>query len=145
MKENKIISLEQIDDVLENISESYKFILKTHLLIEEALYSSVSIKFKNSEFFDETNISFNQLLNIAKAFYYEEKDSSVWDSLKALNIIRNKLAHRLKIGNIDNDLQKLFCITPIPNNFTLEHSEAMNCLNHMAGFNIAFASSLKFK
>ena len=69
--------------------------LKGHLIMEEELYKALKTKAPNPEHIDKANLKFSQLLQVAKAFYFEQHQSWVWGAASKLNGIRNDYSHSL--------------------------------------------------
>ncbi|HIK18137.1 MAG TPA: hypothetical protein IGS53_23015 [Leptolyngbyaceae cyanobacterium M33_DOE_097] len=134
--------VERMDYHLDGITEAELLVLKTHLLIEKALFTAVQRRLPNPYFLQKAKPGFAQLLSLAKAFFYKEGQEEIWEAIQALNAIRNRLAHELEPGDMKSELRKMSCVTHLPDDFSLEHPSALSVLNHVAGFLIGFASSL---
>jgi len=81
-------------------------ILKGHLLIEEVLnvlLRSVSV---NSSAMSAANLSFYKLASVAKAIFYEDRMSMIWEAIFEINSLRNALAHKLEIPDWNQRLEK---------------------------------------
>lgn len=69
-------------------------LLKSHLLIEEALVSLIHSNCKSPSAITDARLSFHQSIHIARALVLS-KDQWLWRCLESLNKARNTLAHRL--------------------------------------------------
>jgi hypothetical protein len=109
-------SIEQLVDaklrVLKHLPEDGDLsltVLKGHLLVEELLSVLVQSAVKYPRAIEEANLGFYQLASMAKALVYEEGDlGSIWDSIFALNQLRNSLAHNLEPPDLEKRLRRFF-------------------------------------
>jgi len=109
--------LDRADAHLNKISDPVLLLLKGHLIVEESLRSLVASNVKNPEFLKQANLSFSQILNIAKAMFFDQTNdptdiTKVWDAFVALNSIRNALAHELEPKDISPFLRRFFVTWP---------------------------------
>ena len=109
--------LDRADEHLDKISDPVLLLLKGHLIVEESLRSLVASNVKNPKFLKQANLSFYQILNIAKAMFFDLANeptdmTKVWDAFVALNSIRNALAHELEPKDISPLLRRFFVIWP---------------------------------
>ncbi|MDD5058641.1 MAG: hypothetical protein PHQ60_12295 [Sideroxydans sp.] len=70
-------------------------ILKGHLLIEELLRQLVDQALIKPMALKDARLETHQCICLAEAMFYDRVPSWLWDALKKLNSIRNKLAHNL--------------------------------------------------
>jgi hypothetical protein len=89
--------------------------LKGHLLLEEAIFETVCAKSANPQYVKSARLSFDQKLQMARALspvpYNDEKRKFAerfWDASKALNKLRNELAHNLEPSAIGPLLKRLY-------------------------------------
>jgi hypothetical protein len=132
------VPIERADEHLDKVSDVVTLILKGHLLVEEALFAAVQTKFPHPQYFLDANLRFTQLLSIAKGLFYTEEYAPVWDAIQALNIVRNRLAHRLEPSVGAEELKKISLLMPVPNGASLNHPEAGNLINAGIGAILAF-------
>lgn len=81
------------------IEDEHLHILRGHLLIEERLRVLIELKFKKPDALIEARLTFNQIICIAKAFYWQGGSDWLWEGMMKLNNIRNRLSHNLTIKN----------------------------------------------
>jgi hypothetical protein len=86
------------------LEDEHLHIMRGHLLIEERLRELISTQIKNPDALIEARLTFNQLLCIAKALYWETGSEWLWEGIMKLNNIRNSLSHKLMIENYDRDV-----------------------------------------
>lgn len=86
------------------VEDDHLHIMRGHLLIEERLRELINQKFKNPDALIEARLTFNQLLCIAKAFYWEKGSEWLWEGITKLNNIRNSLSHKVMNKNYDRDV-----------------------------------------
>ena len=82
-------------------------VLKGHLLIEELLVILVESSVKYPEALRSANLRFHTLASIAKALFYTETTSFIWDGIFALNVLRNAFAHNLQPRDLDDKINQL--------------------------------------
>lgn len=81
--------------------------LKGHLLIEESLNDLFQRIFKLPSAIENARLSFFQKTCIAQAILNDiEGHQSFWSSIKRLNSIRNKYAHKVNPENIQHEICK---------------------------------------
>ena len=108
------------DEHLDGITDPALLILKTHLILEQALTAEVAANVRHPRFLKKANLRFHQILNFAKAMFYESTDNEgrvrdidqIWDALEALNTLRNQLAHHLEPDDTAKLLQRFFVLSP---------------------------------
>ncbi len=108
--------VERAERVLDGIKDGTLMTLKAHLLLEEALYAAVRAKCINPEYVEKANLSFYSQLQMARALYPVPSDDEkrktasdmFWDASKALNTLRNKLAHNLEPKALGPILKRLY-------------------------------------
>lgn len=89
---------------LENVDDLELALLKSHLIVEEALTDVISSKSQNPKYVVDSRLSFAQKCSLARALYDEEVGSLVWPAIKQLNKARNLLAHRLETEKIEAEI-----------------------------------------
>ena len=77
-------------------------ILKGHLLVEAQLDRLITRMCEKPAMLDEARLSFFQKFCLTVALVNEDPaDDDFWQKLRTLNKLRNQLAHRLEVENID--------------------------------------------
>ena len=140
--------LERADTLFDGISDLTLLVLKAHLLLEEELYNQLRRLFPNPEHYDRLNLRFIQNIMLARAFCIRRTDEGepvehvelCWDALEALNTFRNRLAHHLQPGDVQNLLARLQLTQPRP--LSMEDPDLVRKLNIPIGFLLQFVSSL---
>tara|TARA_Y100001963_G_scaffold159828_1_gene265535 strand:+ start:344 stop:859 length:516 start_codon:yes stop_codon:yes gene_type:complete len=78
------------------------WILKGHLLIEEQVNRLIEQGMCDTRYLKEARLSSQQKIKIAQAMtgkgYFERE----WDFIESLNSIRNKLAHKVEVDNLES-------------------------------------------
>lgn len=87
--------------VSENIEVT---ILKGHLLIESRLIEYIQRKIDNPSVFESDKLRFAQLLMVAHSLCNEEEYADLWVSIQKLNLLRNRLSHKLDQVLFENAL-----------------------------------------
>lgn len=82
-------------------------VLKGHLLIEEELRSLVQAKFVDPGAYDLERSKYSSLLRLARALYGAALPQWKWASAKAVNEMRNSIAHRLENDEVERRLEEL--------------------------------------
>lgn len=75
-------------------------ILKGHLLVEERLRDVLARICRSHEEVPAARLSFHQVLWLCRAVVGREEDPA-WGFVTRLNEVRNRMAHRLEPGNLD--------------------------------------------
>jgi hypothetical protein len=92
---------------LANLKDEHLHILRGHLLIEEQLCELVNLKTKKPDTLTEARLTFNQILCLAEALYWQKDSGWLWEGIRKLNNIRNSFSHKLNPKNY-NDLINSF-------------------------------------
>jgi hypothetical protein len=115
------MALERAKATLEGVTDGTLLVLKGHLLIEEALYRMICTKLPQPEFLNKANLRFSQLLHIARALYPDDEvPAAVWETVEALNTLRNRLAHHLEPSDLCSLLLKFTGLKPPPKVVSLD-------------------------
>jgi len=77
------------------IEDEHLYILRGHLLIEELLRELINLKMRKSDALIEARLTFNQILCIVKAIYWQRDYEWLWESIMILNNARNSISHKL--------------------------------------------------
>jgi hypothetical protein len=77
-------------------------LLKGHLLVEEQLFSYIEAHCRNASKLEDARLTFAQKLRVAQALSGGLTDSQMARSLETLNAIRNKMAHRAEVPDLEN-------------------------------------------
>ncbi len=141
--------LDMADEHLDGITDPTLLILKTHLLLEQALRAEVAANVRHPRFLKQANLRFYQVLNLAKAMFYESMDNEdrardidqIWDAVEALNALRNQLAHHLEPDDTARLLQRFFLVSPYEGQ-SLDHPDVRYFIYQSFGFLVAHIWSL---
>jgi hypothetical protein len=116
-------------------------VLKGHLVLEELLRTKVCAAVQNPRFLTRANLSFFQLLCIARSIFpddartrlpQDDHGTDLWDVIEAWNQLRNQLAHRLEPTNTLDIIRKILFFSPdCPH--PLEHEETQAGLSLTIG------------
>jgi hypothetical protein len=82
-------------------------LLKGHLLIEEQLVAFIKSAVPNPDALKDTKLSFHQRLALSHALHHNPERFGygwVWPSIKAVNTLRNKLAHTLESPELEKNM-----------------------------------------
>lgn len=133
---------EKFDDILDKSNNEFiPIVLKSHLLIEEQLFNLVCKASVFPKGIEEASLGFYKLTLLAKAIYYEEHTSVIWDAIIKLNAIRNQLAHRLEPKDIENRiLDFVNFIHPLPKEKTESTKDILAAFNQAIGFIYGYLS-----
>lgn len=88
-----------------NVKDEHLKILRGHLLIEEKLRELINSKVTKPEAFSDARFSFNQLLCIAEAFYWQKNSDWLWETIRKLNNIRNSFSHQLTPKKYEDNIK----------------------------------------
>lgn len=131
-------SIESTDKYLDTISNIVTLILKSHLLVEEALFAAVQKKLPHPLYLQKANLRFPQLVSIAKGLLYVDEDEPFWSAISMLNTIRNRLAHRLDPSVSAEEMEKIAFSMSVPPDCSLDHPEAQKIINFGLGTILGF-------
>lgn len=82
-------------------------VLKGHLLIEAELESFLRAASQNPDQLNDARLSFHQKICLVRAFGGGTPDHSLWSFITKLNTLRNRLAHRLDLGDLGAQIDTL--------------------------------------
>jgi len=94
-KDTLINAMEKFKSNLMGLSEIDLIILRGHLLLEEYLYNAICEFVFHPTFIKKADMSFSQMVSIARSISLDEENNSVWGLILAINKLRNKIAHEL--------------------------------------------------
>lgn len=100
-------SVERFQAVMGTVDELTHVVLKGHLLIEEALDAVIALHLFHPEHFFDARLTFDKKISIARAFNLRKHQLGEWDMLKAVNELRNNLAHNLDSPKQKSKLQRV--------------------------------------
>lgn len=80
--------------------------LKGHLLVEGALRTYIHRRIPHPKRIEDRQISFATLVDFASSLEDDKKIEWIWEALRLLNTIRNKLAHNLTPQKIEEQERK---------------------------------------
>ncbi|CAI2295437.1 MULTISPECIES: hypothetical protein [Vibrio harveyi group] len=135
-------NFERMETHLDDITDPSLVILKSHLLVEEALFLAIQKKLVHPKYLINSRLSFAQLLILTKALYFKEEHAQIWNALDALNKARNKLAHCLEPEGLDVHLKKACFFVQTREEISINNPEIASILHQASGFLIGFTSSL---
>jgi hypothetical protein len=135
--------------ILNGITDGTLLTLKAHLLLEEALFEVVSAKCAQPQFFETANLSFHQQMQMARALCGVPRDDEkrsgqldmFWEATKALNTLRNRLAHNLEPKALGPILKQLY-VRELKDDETLSEPDVLNQLSITVSILIGFAWGL---
>jgi hypothetical protein len=93
-------SLEQIGRHLDQTDDPTLLILRTHLLVEERLRDVLARICRSPDELRVARLSFYQTLYLCRGVVGRQ-DEPAWDFVGRLNDVRNKMAHHLEPGDLD--------------------------------------------
>jgi len=104
-------------DLLDDRShdELIALILRGHLLIEQQLTEIIARTARSPMALQQARLRFSQLLYVAKALFYDERDDDVWSSIQKLNRIRNRLAHSPNVPEVYQMVRDFLLLPNGPN------------------------------
>ena len=92
--------LEEIKQHLDKTDDPVLIILRAHLLIEERLRDILAQVSQAPEELRAARLSFSQALFLCRAIIGRQDDPA-WDFIGRLNEVRNRIAHHLEPGDLD--------------------------------------------
>ena len=92
--------LQEITQHLDETDDPILVILRAHLLVEERLRDILAQISRAPEELSAARLSFHQTLCLCRAVI-DRQDDPAWDFAARLNEVRNKIAHHLDPGNLD--------------------------------------------
>jgi hypothetical protein len=94
----------QLFNLLSEINDLELTLLKSHLLVEEALTEAIVAKAEQPKYILEARLTFANKFNLVRSFYGSSCEPSVWKALNLLNKSRNQLAHNLTTDEINEHI-----------------------------------------
>jgi hypothetical protein len=92
--------VEQINQHIDKTDDPILVILRAHLLVEERLRDILAQISRAPEELKAARLSFHQALCLCRAVIGRQDDPA-WDFIVRLNEVRNRIAHHLDPGNLD--------------------------------------------
>lgn len=92
--------VERISQHLDKTDDPVLIILRAHLLVEERLRDILARVSRAPEELRAARLSFHQALYLCRAVIGRQ-DEPAWDFIARLNEVRNRIAHHLDPGNLD--------------------------------------------
>jgi len=92
--------LDAIKQHLDKTDDATLLILRTHLLLEERLRDVLTRICRSAEDLQAARLSFYQVLCLCRAVVGRQEDPA-WGFAARLNEVRNRMAHRLDPGDLD--------------------------------------------
>ena len=93
-------SVDMMKQQLDRTDDPTLLILKAHLLVEERLRGILARICRLPEEVPAARLSFHQVLCLCRAVVGRQEDPA-WGFVARLNEVRNRMAHRLEPGNLD--------------------------------------------
>jgi hypothetical protein len=97
----KFDSLDALHHHLDQTDDPTLLILRAHLLVEERLRDVLARVCRSPDDLAAIRLSFFQVLALCRAILGRQEDPA-WDFVARLNEVRNKMAHHLEPGNLDD-------------------------------------------
>lgn len=108
-------------------------LLKSHLLIEEAITNLIVSYVESEQYLYDARLTFDQKCKLARSLVGIEDYPWLWKALKLLNQARNKLSHNLNMNEIESKLTEFVDFVA-----SLEPELVLNKENEKyAGFHLA--------
>ena len=79
-------------------------LLKGHLLVEELLRQLIDSSLMKPSALKDARLETHQCICLAEALFHDRSSTWIWDALRKLNGIRNKLAHNLEPPGLDSKI-----------------------------------------
>ncbi len=92
--------VEEITRHLDKTDDETLLILRTHLLVEERLRDVLARICRAPDELRAARLSFHQVLSVCRAVVGRH-DEPAWDFVARLNEVRNRMAHHLDPGDLD--------------------------------------------
>jgi|GEM_PF-4479750 hypothetical protein len=109
-----------LSQILTTEDDLISIVLRGHLVLEELLFSAVAAHCPNAEYLKMANLRFPQLVAMLRAL---EKLPAVppwlWKALTELNGLRNSLAHRIELADLNARVERF--VSTIPSGLEAEH------------------------
>jgi hypothetical protein len=84
-------------------------ILAGHLLSEALLFRFVQRNVANPAPLDDTRWTYRETLTLAQCLRAPKRDEDwLWETLRCLNNIRNRLAHDIDVPDLSEQIQKMY-------------------------------------
>jgi hypothetical protein len=93
--------VEEISQHLNKTDDQVLLILYAHLLVEERLRDIVAQVSREPEELQAARLTFNQVMFVCRAIIGRH-DEPAWEFIRRLNEARNRTAHHLDPGNLDD-------------------------------------------
>lgn len=88
-------------------------ILKAHLLIEEQIYLLIAQRLKNAEpLLNDERFGSSYRIRLAQSFFPANFQPWLWNALRQLNKLRNRIAHSLAPKDTDNIVNDIINTVP---------------------------------
>ena len=82
-------------------------ILKSHLMIEEQLNLLIDERLKNPSTLDDTKFETSHRISLAEALFPPDFQPWLWDGIRKLNSLRNRIAHNIEPKDINDKIDDL--------------------------------------
>lgn len=92
---------------MEEVDEVVNVLLKGHLLIEEALTRIIELYVFHRKYLDDAKLNFAQKLQVARSLGLRKNEFGEWELIKAINVLRNEVAHNLRSPEREKKLDKV--------------------------------------
>lgn len=119
MKEPALAPLLRFMKLMPKGDDAELSLLKSHLLVEEALTKLIANVFKNPDYLPDANLKFMQKVALAKAVDKLDHSIWIWGALERLNKARNALSHLLDDKKLEERIKEFIeyvgANSPYPN------------------------------
>ena len=107
-------------------------ILRGHLLIEQKVRAFIDHRLINPDAFRAANYTTYQCICLAEAFCLPGEDPKwLWDRVKELNTIRNRMAHKLAPDDVKQKIESF--VGTVEVKFSLSSSKLISAICHLYG------------
>lgn len=103
--------LDQFHQDVHDVDETAQAILKGHLILEGALDNIMDTIFFHGKYLRDARLTFHTKVQLVRAYSSNSHEVPSWELLRAVNSLRNEIAHRVKGEQRDRkvfELRKLY-------------------------------------
>lgn len=100
-------NMQRLVDQINSIDPFDVVVLKTHLLLEEQLDRILAKFVFHPDCLEQARLGFAQKIDLARSLSLDEHANAMWALLRALNTLRNKLAHELEAEGRSRALERV--------------------------------------
>lgn len=88
-------------------------ILKGQLLIEDQVKKIVKERVRHFTALNDARLSFRQQISLAHALVGDEAEPWIWNSLKKIGALRNKIAHEMDSKSLTKEIEMFIDSVPV--------------------------------